>query len=383
MKKLVAAGYKKYQKAPCKIETEDIVQNELILIYTNSTQRERTDYERMVEIRRTRELLTEYQKTHKISGRKAEIIANILGTSKSDVGRLENIDKNLINEFKELYAKDKIATSVANKIAGLLPEEQKELYQNYLRDGDIKMAAVLEFIKINASVESATESFEELGQAAVATADAFRQAGQTLEETAAVINEKVKEDSNIAESSEQSVADTVEITMPEDNVDHHHLMINGKINKNYIVCGLPITVLIEFILNGEVFEDKMWSAWQRFTEPEQISELEQYAGIKGSTVQLKTVYMCEYLFTDSCVELNINNELHIIPYFHIAEVINAMYYTRIISVNRPSESIDIQIVLKALKEIIHNHNLLTEQEKCAIVQISNNINEREITDESN
>ena len=58
---------------PCKIETaEDSIKNRLILIFTNSTQRERTDYEKMQEIKEVRQLLEEWQKDNKIPGRKMQ-----------------------------------------------------------------------------------------------------------------------------------------------------------------------------------------------------------------------------------------------------------------------------------------------------------------------
>ena len=99
--KLLDEGKTEYEKIPCKVEsTEDSIRNRLILIFTNSTQRERTDYEKMQEIKEVRELLTEWQKSKKISGKLQNIIAEILGTNKTKVGTLENIDKNLIEPFK-------------------------------------------------------------------------------------------------------------------------------------------------------------------------------------------------------------------------------------------------------------------------------------------
>lgn len=68
--RLLDEGKTEYEMIPCRVETPDEVQNELILIFTNSTQRERTDYEKMREIERVRELLTEFQKTHELTGRR-------------------------------------------------------------------------------------------------------------------------------------------------------------------------------------------------------------------------------------------------------------------------------------------------------------------------
>ncbi len=137
--KLLAEGKNEFEKVPCKIEeADDDIRNELILIFTNSTQRNRTDYERMKEIKRVKELLIEYQKDNKITGKKQDIIATILGTNKTKVGNLENIDHNLIEEFKTEFADSKINTSTANEIAGLSQEAQQALYDTYKETGSLK-----------------------------------------------------------------------------------------------------------------------------------------------------------------------------------------------------------------------------------------------------
>lgn len=133
--RLAGEGKAENEMVPCKVVTPDDIQNELILIFTNSTQRERTDYEKMREIERVRALLEEYQKTHKLTGRKQGIIAGILGTSKTKVGTLDNINNNLITPFKEEFAAGKISTSTANEIAGLNPDAQQALHETYDKTG--------------------------------------------------------------------------------------------------------------------------------------------------------------------------------------------------------------------------------------------------------
>ena len=48
--RLLDEGKNEYEMVPCRVETPDDIRNEMILIFTNSTQRERTDYEKMREI---------------------------------------------------------------------------------------------------------------------------------------------------------------------------------------------------------------------------------------------------------------------------------------------------------------------------------------------
>lgn len=124
---------------PCKVEnSNDETLNELILIFTNCTQRERTDAEKMQEVKRLKHLLQEYRKSHKFSGNMQKIIADILGVSKTKVGTLENIDNNLINQFKNEYKVEKISTNTANKLAGLPAEIQKKAFEQYETEGSLK-----------------------------------------------------------------------------------------------------------------------------------------------------------------------------------------------------------------------------------------------------
>lgn len=96
--KLLSEGKTEYEMIPCKVErTEDSIRNRLILIFTNSTQRERNDFEKMQEIKEVKELLEDWKKDNELPGKMQNVIAEILGTNKTKIGTLENIDKNLID----------------------------------------------------------------------------------------------------------------------------------------------------------------------------------------------------------------------------------------------------------------------------------------------
>lgn len=130
---------------PCKIESsKDSTLRELILIFTNSTQRERSDFEKMHEIQKVRELLEDYAKEKELPGRKRDVIAEILNTSKSTVARLDNIRRHLIPEFMKVYKDGKMATATANEIAGADEEGQKALWELYQKNGFLKRNEVAE-----------------------------------------------------------------------------------------------------------------------------------------------------------------------------------------------------------------------------------------------
>ncbi len=159
---LLEAGELETDLIPCEVEQEgDPIRDELILIMTNSTQRERSDAEKMHEVARLRVLLEEYKKTHKLGGTIQQAIGDMLGISKTKVGTLENIDRNLSQELREDYEAGRINTSVANKLAGMdkpLQEKGKELLeeQGSITGADINKLAQ-RFENMNVTVEDPEE----------------------------------------------------------------------------------------------------------------------------------------------------------------------------------------------------------------------------------
>lgn len=135
----VKRGYKEFEFLPCIVQDMDDVVSEVNLILTNSTQRIRTDYEKMQEIQRLKELLP-LMENEPVKGRALrEMIANVLGVSKTKVAQLENINNNLVPEAMEKFKKGKINVSVANEMAAVPEEKQRELIKkNNLSLNDVK-----------------------------------------------------------------------------------------------------------------------------------------------------------------------------------------------------------------------------------------------------
>lgn len=159
---LLEAGELETDLIPCEVEQEgDPIRDELILIMTNSTQRERSDAEKMHEVSRLRILLEEYKKTHKLGSTIQQAIGDMLGISKTKVGTLENIDRNLSPELREDYEAGRINTSVANKLAGMdkpLQEEGKKLLDE---QGSISGTDVGKLAERFENMDVTLEDFEE------------------------------------------------------------------------------------------------------------------------------------------------------------------------------------------------------------------------------
>lgn len=143
LKKLFEEGKKQFEYAPCKIESEDdSIKDKLLLLITNSTARELTDWEKTQQAGKIKDLLIEYKKKEKLPGRVREIIADILNTSPTQIARMERVSKNLTEEFKQEFKEDKVNISAAYEISKLPQEKQKEVFKEYEDKGNISIKDV-------------------------------------------------------------------------------------------------------------------------------------------------------------------------------------------------------------------------------------------------
>ncbi len=164
MKKLYEEGNINFKYIPCKVEEEDHLKNELRLLMTNSTARELTDWEKIHQAKKLKELLTEYKKREKLPGRVRDIVADVLNTSTSQIARMESISNNLVEEFQEAMKEEDVKISVAYEISKLPEEKQKELSEEH----EEKSTITIKTVKAKAKEEEVIEVPEVLdGQIAV------------------------------------------------------------------------------------------------------------------------------------------------------------------------------------------------------------------------
>lgn len=139
-KELVDEGKKEYDLLPCIVESEiDTDKEQLMLIMTNSTTRELTDFEKTKQAEILKDILVKLKKKENITGRVREIIADILNTSPAQISRMESINKNLSEEFKDKFKEQKIGISAAYELSKKPKDEQKKVLEEYKESGDIKL----------------------------------------------------------------------------------------------------------------------------------------------------------------------------------------------------------------------------------------------------
>lgn len=354
----LAAKGKVTEFVPCKIDySGNSALRELILIFTNSTQRERSDYEKMHEIQRVRELLEDYAKNNDLPGRKRDIIAGILNTSKSTISRLDNIRRHIIPEFMQEYKAGKIPTATANEIAGISRERQRELWQQYEETGTIKKkeaAAVKQEEKPEAKEEMQTqpESTEEKQEQA-------RQEKQRQEEL-----------EDIPEQEET----TVTVTRTQDNTDRKTLIIAGRINPNKEYNGMNVKYFMDAVTNSDLFDTEFWEKWQN-PDIHKPSLLTECAGVI-ETFSSSTGELCECSFDEGfTVTRQEAHQTANITSIELAELIDALIYTKVIEIK--TERVDVAYWGKeTARELARLSMWLSEQELAVMQDIVSKLKER-------
>lgn len=359
---LLAEGKEVSPLLPCKVESDaDGVKNELILIFTNSTQRERSDYCKMQEIQRVRELLEEYAKYNNVPGRKRDVIAGILNTSKSTIGRLDNIRRNIIPDFLEEYKAGKISTTAANEIAGATPEEQHQLLEKYKETGSIKA-------KEAAQIKEPEQ--QSPGQVNIEDYPGIVPESNKPEEIKTE-PQKIKTEETETEDEPNT---EVTITRQTDNTDRKSLVIAGQINPNKEYNGMSVAYFIDAITNSDLFDNDFWSGWVDPTtsKPDFIRE---YQGVL-TAYTARTGEPCQVEITDKVtVKRTEAAAVGEICLKEFAEIVDALILTKVVTVQ--TEEIDVAYWIKeTAREIAGLAIWATENELSVLQDIALKMKER-------
>lgn len=350
---LLAEGKEVSPLLPCKVESDaDGVKNELILIFTNSTQRERSDYCKMQEIQRVRELLEEYAKYNDMPGRKRDVIAGILNTSKSTIGRLDNIRRNIIPDFLEEYKAGKISTTAANEIAGATPEEQHQLLEKYKETGSIKAKEAAQIKEPEQQLPGQVNIEDYLGIAP----ESNKQEENKTEP------QEIKTEENKTEDEPNT---EVTITRQTDNTDRKSLVIAGQINPNKEYNGMSVAYFIDAITNSDLFDNDFWSGWVDPTtsKPDFIRE---YQGIL-TAYTARTGEPCQVEITDKVtVKRTEAAAVGEICLKEFTEIVDALILTKVVTVQ--TEEIDIPYWIKETAREIAGLAIWATEEDLSVLQ---------------
>lgn len=160
---LVEQGKTEYQFVPCVLdeaphtltesesgpgteggETAEDLQgiNEQILIIVTNCQREKTDWDKVEETTRLRDLLARKRKFEKVPGKTRDLIAEALKTTPAQVGRYESVAKHLIPEFQAALKGERVNISVAYELSTLPEADQKAAFAEFEGKGALSIEDV-------------------------------------------------------------------------------------------------------------------------------------------------------------------------------------------------------------------------------------------------
>ena len=132
-----------YAMVPCHVEKANDWRAEYLLITTNSY-REKTGYEKMLEVQRLSEIIPHLPGSEELKGRALRgRIAKELKTGETSVQNYNYIYNHLCAEGMEAYRSGDIKTAVAIELAHLEEEDQKIL----LKTEDLTVAVIAEYKK--------------------------------------------------------------------------------------------------------------------------------------------------------------------------------------------------------------------------------------------
>jgi len=124
---LIAQGKTEYHQLPCIVETDiDEDEQEILLILLNE-QQEKSDYEKVQDAMRLKELIARKKKVENIPGGVRQLTAEALGETPTQIARYESIDKKLAPELKQELKDGKMGISAAYEASRLKPEQQQQI----------------------------------------------------------------------------------------------------------------------------------------------------------------------------------------------------------------------------------------------------------------
>lgn len=164
---LVAEGKTEFEYVPCGIRSErDEIKEHILLIMTNSTARELTDWEKMKQAEELRKNFEILKKRENLPGRVRDLVAEALNTSSTQIARLSAIDNNLTPEFKEEFKEGRIGTSAAYELSGMSEEQQKQAYSEYQEKGGVSAKEVKEEKRQTEQFENSMKAVAEVAEQA-------------------------------------------------------------------------------------------------------------------------------------------------------------------------------------------------------------------------
>lgn len=137
---LVEEGKTDYEYVPCGIQGErDEIKERILLIMTNSTTRELSDWEKMKQAEELNKYFSILKKRDNLTGRVRDLVAEALNTSSTQIARLNAISKNLMPELADEFKEGRLGVSTAYELSGLTEDAQHEAAAELQEKGGLSL----------------------------------------------------------------------------------------------------------------------------------------------------------------------------------------------------------------------------------------------------
>ena len=301
---LVQEGHKEFELIPAVIKnhaTSD--EEEMLLLMTNSTQRELSDYEKVIQHMKLKKLIPKLKRRDNIPGKVRSLEAEFMNVSEAQIGIYNTIGTRLEADLMELFAKDEIGISLAYEIAKLSSVDQIKLIDVYLQNGRLTDEDV-KYLVNNKPI-----------------------AGQTKLDD--IVTEKVSD----SDTLEQTAAE--EKVLDSDTFKTHHT--TEKLAAYYTNNTDDIVTALDFIFqmnaNEDIFEELLEVFRSKEVNPEIVAEM---------------VFDTILPYEDDCIRVFVNGgyqieykhtlEAHIIPYYPFWKGFKDYFHNRIKDIQNVPET---------------------------------------------
>ena len=137
---LLDEGKTEYEFLPCSVEqiedADRAVREQVLLIAANS-QREKTAWDKLEEVRRMRDLQRQAKAERGLNGRVRDLVARSLNISSSRVAKYDSILNNLIPSLMEEIKADNLPISTAYALSKLNTEQQQAAFTCFVQTGKL------------------------------------------------------------------------------------------------------------------------------------------------------------------------------------------------------------------------------------------------------
>ena len=139
---LLDEGKTEYEFLPCsveQIEDADRAVREPVLLIAANSQRVKTAWDKLEEVRRMRDLQRQAKAERGLNGRVRDLVARSLNISSSRVAKYDSILNNLIPSLMEEIKADNLPISTAYELSKLNTEQQQATFTCFVQTGKLQV----------------------------------------------------------------------------------------------------------------------------------------------------------------------------------------------------------------------------------------------------